>query len=365
MHSQRSRRWRVPRMSRALPSLDLIRGFEAAARQLSFTKAAGELFLTQSAVSRQVQALEEHLGVALFERRHREIRLTDAGQQLYRSSVEALRLLTDTAARIRDQGASRAVTVTCSIGFASLWLVPRLMEFREQHPEIDIRIDANNRIVDLDRDRVEVAVRYCPKAEAPAAALQLFEDEVYAVCSPSLLERADRPLAEPADLRHHVLLHYQGADTHWAPGSWHTKLETLGLRDIEGAGSLQFNQYDQLIQAAIEGQGIALGVGPLVRRLIQQGRLVALFGKRFASPRGYYLLAARYAAGRPEVTAFTDWLLATALREIEEVPPLPRAQRASPAGRSERDSRITGTSPTSTIASDGKAASARRSSRAS
>ena len=354
-------------MTRALPSLDLVRGFEAAARQLSFTKAANELFLTQSAVSRQVQALEEHLGVALFERRHREIRLTEAGQQLYRSATEALRLLTDTAARIRDRGIGQAVTVTCSIGFASLWLVPRLMEFREQHPEIDIRIDANNRLVDLDRDRVEVAVRYCPKSDAPAAALQLFEDEVYAVCSPALAARADKPLAEPADLRQHVLLHYQGADTHWAPGSWRSKLEAMGLRDLEGAGSLQFNQYDQLIQAAIEGQGIALGVGPLVRRIIQQGRLVTLFGKRFASPRGYYLLTARYAAGRPEVTAFTDWLLATALREIEDVPPLPRAsvaQRASPAERSERDSRITGTSPTSTIASDGKAASASRSSRA-
>jgi DNA-binding transcriptional LysR family regulator len=350
-------------VTRPLPPLDLIRGFEAAARQLSFTKAAAELFLTQSAVSRQVQALEDHLGVALFERRHREIRLTDAGQQLYRTATEALRLLTDTAARIRRQGATEAVTVTCSIGFASLWLVPRPMEFRELHPEIDIRIDANNRLVELDRDRVEVAVRYCPKADAPAAALQLFEDEVYAVCSPALLARSDKPLDEPADLRHHVLLHYQGADTHWAPGSWRAKLETLGLHDIDGAGSLHFNQYDQLIQAALEGQGVALGVGPLVRRHLQQGRLVTLFGQRFASPRGYYLLTARHAAARPEVTAFTDWLRATALREVEATPPLPRPQRASP-GRSERDSSSTGTSPTSTIASDGKAASARRSSRA-
>jgi LysR family transcriptional regulator, glycine cleavage system transcriptional activator len=325
-------------MTRTLPSLDLIRGFEAAARQLSFTKAANELFLTQSAVSRQVQALEEHLGVALFERRHREIRLTDAGHQLYRSSTEALRLLTDTAMRIRDQGVAKAVTVTCSIGFASLWLVPRLMEFRERHAEIDIRIDANNRLVELDRDRVEVAVRYCPSVDAPAGALQLFEDEVYAVCSPALIARSEWPLAEPDDLRHQVLLHYQGADTHWAPGSWRTKLEVMGVQDLEGAGSLQFNQYDQLIQAAIEGQGIALGVGPLVRRHLQQGRLVTLFGRRFASPRAYYLMTARFAAGRADVAAFTEWLLATAQREVSEasanglsVPRSPAAASATAA----------------------------------
>lgn len=258
-------------------------------------------------------------------------------------------------------GPSRAVTVTCSIGFASLWLVPRLMEFREQHPEIDIRIDANNRLVDLDRDRVEVAVRYCPSELAPPEATILFEDEVYAVCSPALAARADKPLAVPGDLRHHVLLHYQGADTHWSPGSWPSKLATLRLETLEGAGALRFNQYDQLIQAAIEGQGVALGVGPLVRRLVEQGRLVTLFGKRFASPRGYFLLTARYAADRPEVVAFTGWLNAVAQREASEGSPV---QRVSPPERSERDSSITGTNPTSTIASDGKAASARRSSRA-
>lgn len=307
-----------PVSTRALPSLDLIRGFEAAARLLSFTKAAQELFLTQSAVSRQVQALEEHLGVPLFERRHREIRLTDAGQQLYRSSTEALRLLTDTATRIRDKGVGRSVTVTCSIGFASLWLVPRLMDFRERHPDIDIRIDANNRLLELDRERIEVAVRYCPARLAPADALKLFGEEVYPVCSPTLLGRADKPLAEPADLRHHVLLHYQGAEKFWPTGSWRVWLETMGLHGLHSAGSLEFNQYDQLIHAALEGQGVALGVSPLVRRHIRQGRLVGLFEQRFASPRGYYLITARFAATRPEVRDFTAWVVEAARREAAE-----------------------------------------------
>jgi LysR family glycine cleavage system transcriptional activator len=305
-------------VTRPLPSLDLIRGFEAAARQLSFTKAASELFLTQSAVSRQVQALEAHLGVALFERHHREIRLTDAGQQLYRSSVEALRLLTDTAVRIRAKSATRTVTVTCTIGFTSLWLVPRLMDFRERHPEIDIRFNANNKMLDLDRERIEVAVRYCPAKLAPAGAVKLFGEEVFPVCSPALLDQASRPLAVPQDLRHHVLLHHEHAEKGWPTGAWRVWLETMGLHGLQSAGSLEFNQYDQIIHAALDGQGVALGVGPLVQRHIRQGRLVAPFEQRFASPRGYYLITARFAADRPEVRDFTEWVVATAQRELAE-----------------------------------------------
>lgn len=307
-------------MTRALPSLEFVRGFEAAARHLSFTRAAAELFLTQSAVSRQVQALEEQLGLALFERRHREIRLTEAGQQFYRSAAEALRLLSDAADRARSQRNGPSLTVSCSIGFASLWLVPRLSEFRTLHPEIDIRIDANNRLRDLERERVEIAVRYCPAPQAPAGALQLFGEEVFPVCSPALLALPGKPLAEPADLRHHVLLHYQMADNRvWPTGAWPVWLETMGQPGLQAAGSLQFNQYDQLINAALEGQGVALGVSPLVRRHLRQGRLVAPpFERRFASPRGYFLITARFAAERPEVQAFAAWLRAGAERDRAE-----------------------------------------------
>lgn len=304
--------------TRPLPSLDLLRGFEAAARLLSFTKAAQELFVTQSAVSRQVQALEEQLGVPLFERRHREIRLTEAGRQMQQAAGEALVLLADAAERIRARGPGHALTVSCSIGFASLWLVPRLIDFRERHPQVDIRIDANNRLVDLERARIDVAVRYCPAKLAPAGALRLFGEEVYPVCSPALLDRPDRPLAEPADLRHQVLLHYQGADSFWPTGSWRFWLETMGLHGLQAAGSLEFNQYDQLIQAAIEGQGVALGISPLVRRHVRQGRLVGPFAQRFASPRGYFLITARFAAVRPEVRAFTGWLEEMARRDAAE-----------------------------------------------
>lgn len=295
-------------MARDLPSLDLIRGFEAAARRLSFTLAAEELFVTQSAVSRQVKALEDHLGTPLFERHHRAIQLTPAGQALYRAAAEALRVLTDTAAAIRGEAATKSVTVSCSIGFASLWLVPRLMDFRDAHPDIDVRIDANNRILDLERERIEVAVRYCPPQAAPEGATRLLGEEVFPVCAPELLTRPGRALDTPQDLAHHVLLRYGSDDSQFPSGSWTVWFEAMQMRDLKPAGSLRFSQYDQLIQAAVDGQGVALGVGPLVKRYIRQGRLVAPFKERFASPRGYFLIVSRFAEGRPEVRDFTAWL---------------------------------------------------------
>ncbi|MBE0614982.1 MAG: transcriptional regulator GcvA [Burkholderiales bacterium] len=299
---------------RNLPSLDLLRGFEAAARNLSFTKAAKELFVTQSAVSRQVKAIEDHLGVALFVRRHRALLLTEAGHELYRASAQALRQLADATARIRERDSGRALTVTATIGFASLWLIPRLADFRSQHPDIDIRIAANNNMLDLEREGIELAVRYCMPKAAPQGATKLFGEAVLPVCSPKLLTRA-APLARPEDLRHHVLLHYElpGGAGPWL--SWTVWLETMQLPGLKPAGSLRFIQYDQTIQAALDGQGIALGTTPLVRDLIKQGRLIAPLAGKFESSRAYYLVLSAAAAERPEVKDFAGWLLRQAKRE--------------------------------------------------
>lgn len=305
-------------MRRLLPSLDLIRGFEAAARLKSITKAAQELFLTQSAVSRQVKALEEHLGQALFERHHREIRLTQAGHRLHGAATDALRLIEDAARAIKDQDKGHAVTITCSVAFASLWLVPRLMDFRAAHPQIDIRIAAENRFLDLEREQIEMAVRYCPAALAPPQATRLFGEEVFPVCSPSLLTDPAKPLAEPRDLRHHVLLQYELAERHWVIGSWAVWLEMMQMHQLRPAGLLDFNRYDTLIQAAVDGQGVALGVTPLVRRHIKRGALVAPFKGAMASPRAYHLLLARPSRMRPEVQALAAWLVQTASQEAEQ-----------------------------------------------
>ena len=306
-------------MDRQLPSLDLIRGFESAARHLSFTKAAAELFVTQSAVSRQVKTLEEALGVALFQRFHRQIRLTPAGQNMYRAAVEALQLLTDAAVKIKSPGGS-SVTVSCSIGFASLWLVPRLAELRQDLPALDLRISANNKILDLDRERIELAIRYCPPAMAPDGAIKLFGADVFPVCSPALLTMRGKPMKTPQDLQHHVLLFLDDEESQRPTSSWSVWLEIAQLPDLKPAGSLHFSHYDQLIQAAVDGHGVALGISSLVRRLVKQKRLVAPFEQMYASPRAHYLVAGREAGTRPEVAALIAWLVRKAAAEDGAAP---------------------------------------------
>jgi DNA-binding transcriptional LysR family regulator len=304
----------MPEPRRNLPSLDLLRGFEAAARNLSFTRAAAELFVTQSAVSRQVKTIEDHLGVALFARRHRALALTEAGHDLYRATAQALRQIGDAAASIRERGAGRTLTVTATVGFASLWLIPRLTDFRSQQPNTDIRISADNKMVDLEREGIEVAIRYCVPKVAPQGAVKLFGEVVLPVCNPKLVTRA-APLAIPEDLCHHVLLHYESPHglTPWL--SWTVWLETMQLPRLKPAGSLRFSQNDQAIRAAIDGQGVALGTSPLVRQFIRQGKLIAPLEKRFESARAYYLVVSAAAAKRPEVKEFTDWVVRQAKRE--------------------------------------------------
>jgi DNA-binding transcriptional LysR family regulator len=303
----------MPEPRRNLPSLDLLRGFEAAARNLSFTKAAGELFVTQSAVSRQVKTIEDHLGVALFTRRHRALLLTEAGHELYRATAQALRQLSDAAANIRQRAAGRTLTVTTTIGFASLWLIPRLADFRSQHPDIDIRIAADTRMLDLEREGIEIAIRYCTPKAAPEGAIKLFGEVVLPVCSPKLVTRK-APLATPADLRHHVLLRYDQPDGVAPWLSWTVWLETMQLSGLRPAGSLRFGQYDQVIHAAIDGQGVALGTSPLVGQLIKQGRLIAPLAKKFDSSRAYFLLTSPNAAERPELRDFAAWIVRQAKR---------------------------------------------------
>jgi DNA-binding transcriptional LysR family regulator len=296
-------------MSRALPSLDLLRGFEAAARHLSFTAAAAELHVTQSAVSRQVLTLEEQLGVALFQRRHRAILLTEAGQLLFKVAAQALGQIEATVLKIRRVGSARFVTVSCTLGFASLWLVPRLADFRGEQPGIDLRISANNDILDIEREQIELAIRYCPRSAAPAGALLLFGEEGLPVCSPHLASLATHPLGTPADLAHHVLLHLDLDPMYRPTIAWPLWLEMAALESLQPVGSLRFSHYDQLITAAIEGQGIALGSTALVSRFLADGRLIAPFAQTLPSPRAYYVVLAKHSAEREEVRLLVDWLM--------------------------------------------------------
>ena len=291
-----------------LPSLDLLKGFEAAARLLSFTRAGEELHLTQSAVSRQIQDLEEQLGVRLFQRRHRALALTDAGHTLYAAAAQVLATMRAATDRLRAASGRRTIAVTTTQSFASLWLIPRLGGFTRAHPEVDVRISAETRVLDLERDGLDLAIRHGPASLAGPNAIRLFGERVFPVCSPRLLKDARRPLREPQDLRHHVLLQYDDPDGRHPWLHWKTWLEIERLTDLRPAGNLLFSGYEQIIPAAIAGHGVALGRSPLVREAMSSGELVAPF-KRSADPaRAYFAIVSGSSSARPEVAQFLAWL---------------------------------------------------------
>jgi DNA-binding transcriptional LysR family regulator len=298
-----------------LPSLDLIRGFEAAARQMSFTRAAAELHVTQSAVSRQIKTLEEHLDARLFTRSNRALKLTAEGEALFVTAQSVMRQLEEATARLAARGDDRLLTVTTTVSFAALWLVPRLARFRKIGPGIDVRLAATNDMSNLERDRIDVAIRFMEPRAAPAGAIPLTGEEVFPVCSPNLLIERARPLKKPADLARHVILHYDDPAGQWPWLSWSQWLDAFHLRELKPAGIAHYSHYDQLIQAAIEGEGVALGRTPLIKRFLKSGALVAPFQDRIAATREYFIIVAPHAAARTQVQRFVTWLQQEIRRE--------------------------------------------------
>ena len=313
-----------------LPPLAQLEAFEASARHFSFTKAADELALTQSAVSRQIAALEEHYALPLFRRLHRALRLTDDGQRLYRAVAEVLSQLHDVSAELKRERGVKAVVVTTTPGFAGLWLIPRLPGFTAKRPDVDVRISAAYDLVNLNRDGVDLAIRYTDAERAGASAQRLFGEVVFPVCSPKLARDPARPLKLPKDLHAHTLLQQEsdGMDQLQNWGMW---LRAMKLEGLKPASTLHFSMYDQLIQAAVNGQGVALGRSPLIDELLRQRKLVAPFETSLASPRSYYLLQSSAAARKAEVLEFVVWLREEIEREVA-----PAANAAVPAGATAR-----------------------------
>lgn len=287
-----------------IPSLDLIRGFVAVGRRMSITLAAQDLFLTQSAVSRQIHGLEASLGVKLFLRGHRAIAFTPEGERLFRAADNSMQQLQDVVGAMQDNLRPRPVTVTASIGFVGLWLLPRLGRFQQKHPEIEIRLSANNQIVDLRKEGVDIAIRYCAETAAPEGARRLFGETISPVAHPALgIKRLDDPEA----VADSVLLEFDGDLRPW--WSWQTWFDRLGWSGVKPKGILRFNQYDQMIYAALAGQGIALGRRELIADMLDDGRLIALETPHAgpASNQIYCLMQAD-PSPRKEIQAVIDWV---------------------------------------------------------
>lgn len=297
-----------------LPPLDLLLAFEAAARHLSFTRAGTERFLTQSAVSRQIRSLEDELGVKLFQRRHRALALTVAGQRLFAACSAMLAQLRTVVTEIRAPAAREVLSLTTTPGLASLWLIPRLPRFTREHPGVDVRLDASFERRSLPAEGFDLAIRYGRVGATEGT--RLFAEAMQPVCSPALL-RDGPPLAEPADLRRHTLLQVSMPGQTEMPLEWAPWLSAVGLADLVPAGSLTFSGYGEAIAAAVAGQGVALGRRPLVDGLLRGGQLVTPFADSTASPRAYFLVVEPSARTRAAVLALERWLLAEAATAAE------------------------------------------------
>jgi LysR family glycine cleavage system transcriptional activator len=295
-------------MTARLPSLNGLRAFEAAARHLSFTVAASELNVTQTAVSHQIRRLEEELGIRLFVRQNRALALTPEAKEYLpgvRAAFNDLRLATDRLLRRDDD---HVLTVSTLASLAAKWLLPRLSTFQESHPGIDVRITTSPGLVDFRNGDVDAAIRYGRGHWPGTRAEWLTADELFPVCSPALLE-GDKPLRCPEDLAHHTLLHSSGG----YDDDWRLWLTAAGLpSNISKQPGLTFDLIFLTLQAAIDGSGVAMGRTSYVEADIAKGRLVVPFKVTLPADAGFYLVSPEAKADPPKLRAFRQWLIASA-----------------------------------------------------
>lgn len=312
-----------------LPSLDLIRGFVAVGRRMSITLASQDLCLTQSAVSRQIGALEEQLGVKLLVRGYRSIAFTAEGERLFRSADGAVQQMQDVMGEIHTTGVLRPVMLSASIGVTGLWLLPRLSRFQKLHPGVDLRVSANNRVADLRSDGIDLAIRYTTPALAPAGATRLFGESVAPVAHPSLGLASLRSAQALAKVS---LLEFDNPTHPWL--QWGDWLGAAGWSHVKHQGMLHFNQYDQVIQAALDGQGVALGRLELIQPLLDAGRLVRLAPPthRADMEHAYWLVLANEHP-RADIRRVAEWIESEARASAEPAHATPRTTQKKRARR--------------------------------
>jgi LysR family transcriptional regulator, glycine cleavage system transcriptional activator len=300
----------VKKMRRRLPPMNALKAFEAAARHESFTKAAQELHLTQGAVSHQVKALETALGTNLFVREHQRLIITKAGRDylaVVRDALDRLALGTD---RLMQHQRSGALTVSVSPDFAAKWLVHRLGRWAKAQPDLEVRVSATLRHVDLTREDVDLAVRH-GKGDWPGHdAVRLCTESLFPVCSPSLLAKAR--IAKPADLLQFPLLHLENWDT------WSQWFEAAGVEKPRMRGPA-FNHASLLIDAAVNGQGIALARTTLAAADLIAGRLIKLLDVSLRTRSNYWIVCPQASATLRKVAMFRDWLLAEAAQDLRQL----------------------------------------------
>ncbi len=296
-------------MAIPLPPLTALRAFDAAARHMSFAKAADELSVTPAALSFQIKSLEEHLGAPLFRRLNRAVELTDAGRALAPDAQAAFEMLTNgwrAAQRTQDH---QSLTVTAGPAFTAKWLAPRLFQFAQEHPEIELRFSASLRRMDFARDDVDVAIRFGYGPDTGLYSLPLAEEWVTPVMLPELAEK----YPTPESLREAVLIIDESISFLDPPTDWAEWSKAMGIAPLEAAGP-RFSQADHAMDAALAGIGVALGRRALVIKDLAEGRLVAPYGTVLGTGARFRFLCPEGAETRPQIAAFKDWML----REIDK-----------------------------------------------
>ena len=295
---------------RRLPPLNALRAFEAAARHLNFSRAADELSVTPGAVSQQIQNLEDYVGAALFKRTPKGLLLTDAAQTALPALREAFDRLAEAASLLTAAVDGRRLTLTAAPSFAAKWLVPRLGKFEEAHPQVDVWLSAGMDIVDFATGEVDLAIRYGSGRYPGLEVTRLLSETVIPLASPELL--AATPLNDPADLAIHILLHDGSPDADDSCPDWAMWLAARGIKNVDGNRGPRFNQSSLVIEAAVNGRGVALAKQTLAQADIDAGRLVAPLQIATAVDFAYYVVHPKTKGRLPQVKAFVSWIQAEA-----------------------------------------------------
>ncbi|NQY37080.1 MAG: transcriptional regulator GcvA [Alteromonadaceae bacterium] len=299
-------------MANRLPPLNALRAFEASARQLSFTRAAEELFVTQAAISHQIKSLEDHLGIKLFMRKNRSLLLSEEGQSYYLDIKDIFNALHDATEKLLARGAKGAITVSMQPSFAIQWLVPRLNAFNTLHPEIDVRIKAVDQPENSLTEDVDVAIYYGRGHWPNIHAEKLHTEYLIPVCSPLLLN-GKKPLEKVKDLSQHTLLH----DT--SRKDWKRWFKQVGVKGGNLNHGPIFSHSTMVMQAAIYGQGVALAYSVLAKPDIDSGRLVCPFNDVLVSKNSYYVVCRESQVDIGKIEAFAEWMLETTSNEQEDI----------------------------------------------
>lgn len=293
-------------MSYRLPPLNALRVFEATSRLLSAKQAAEELHVTPAAVSHQLKLLEDHLGFPLFVRQNRQLLLTEIGQRYAVSLQSIFKKLADETKKL-TQNARSQLTVSVEPAFAIYWLIPRLCKFKKQYPQIELRISSSYELVDFRKDNIDVGIR-CGQGKYPGLiSILLQRNELYPVCSPGLLKK--HPVRNPNDLKHYVLLHETAAINLPGYPDWPTWVKQFNATEVNPESGLFFETGYLVIQAVIEGQGVALERSLLTKAAVESGKLVRLFNTSLRETNaGYYLVFPEDRDTDPKIKAFSQWL---------------------------------------------------------